>query len=205
MKTPYDEFFERAVTRIFTEKKSVIDIGGGLRIDPERNNRYESKNAWILPLARAVEYKVMDPVDTYHPDIVGDIHDLPFGDNSQEAFVVISILEHVENPILACKELHRTLEPGGLCLVYVPFLYYYHAEAGYYKDYWRFTHDTLALLFKDFSAVEFVSTRGAFETVLHLLPGGKSVLLRTLGRTLDRIFGKVRSKQTSGYYLLATK
>lgn len=205
MSTVYDDFFKQAITRIFTEKKSVLDIGGGLRIDATRNNRFDPKNAWIVPLARAVDYKIMDPVDTYHPDIVGDIHELPFDHDTQDAIVALSVLEHVEDPIRACGEMHRVLKPGGLCLVYVPFLYYYHAETGYYKDYWRFTHDTLPLLFKDFSSVEFVSTRGSFETVLHLLPRGKEWPLRTLGRSLDRLFGKTRSKQTSGYYLLAQK
>ena len=205
MSTSHDAFFKQAVTRIFTEKKSVIDIGGGLRIDPTRNNRFRPENAWILPLAKKMEYKILDPVDTFNPDIVGDIHALPFSDASQDAVIAIAVLEHVENPILACQEMCRVLKPGGFCLVYVPFLYYYHAEVGYYKDYWRFTHDTLPLLFKDFSHSEFVSVRGAFETLFHLFPGGKSWPVRTLGRTLDRLLHKERSSQTSGYYLFAVK
>lgn len=205
MTTSHDTFFKRVVTSIFTEKGSIIDIGGGLRIDPKRNNRYNPKNDWILPLADAVSYKILDPVDTYNPDIVGDIHALPFADGTQEAIVAIAVLEHVEDPLLACREMHRVLAPGGFCFVYVPFLYYYHAEVGYYKDYWRFTHDSLPLLFKDFSHIEYVSVRGAFETILHLFPGGKSWPVRMLGRGLDYLFSKGNSKQTSGYYLFAVK
>lgn len=205
MNTRDEEFFRKQVTRIFTEKASVVDIGGGLRIDPERNNRYNPGRAWIQPLAERIDYKIMDPVDTFHPDIVGDIHALPFADDTQDALIAIAVLEHVENPILACQEMWRALKPGGFCFIYVPFLYYYHAEAGYYKDYWRFTHDTLTLLFKDFSEVEYVSVRGAFETLLHLFPGGKSWPMRALGRTLDWLLGKGASKQTSGYYLFAVK
>jgi len=51
-------------------------------------------------------------------------------------------LEHVENPIKAAREMYRALKPNGYCFVYVPFLYYYHAEKGYYGDFWRFTEDS---------------------------------------------------------------
>ncbi len=87
----------------------------------------------------------------YNPDIIGDIHNLPFADNSIEAIVCLAVLEHVENPFKACAEIHRVLKPGGFCLITLPFLYYYHAEKGYYKDYWRFTKDAVELLFQDFS------------------------------------------------------
>ncbi len=204
-KRPWDAFFEEKIGRIFSEKSVIIDIGGGLRIDRTRNNRYDSSRGWILPLAAKVDYKVMDPVDTYNPDIVGDIHALPFEDNSQEALICIAVLEHVENPILACKEMHRVLKSGGFCFIYVPFLYYYHAEVGYYKDYWRFTRDTLERLFGEYAHVEMVPVRGAFETLFHLFPFGKSFPARFLGRTLDWVFGKQTSKQTSGYYLFAVK
>jgi SAM-dependent methyltransferase len=203
--TAWDAFFTRKITQLFTEKKRVIDIGGGLRIDRRRNNRYDPSRAWIWPLAEKIEYVVLDPVDTYHPDIVGDIHALPFPDNSQDALVCLAVLEHVEDPIKACKEMHRVLKRGGFCFVYVPFLYYYHAEVGYYKDYWRFTHDALDRLFADFSHVEKANVRGAFETILHLFPFGRWWPVVQLGRILDRLFQKRSSKQTSGYYLFAVK
>jgi len=41
-----DKFFEEKMKRIFTEKKTIIDIGGGLRTDPERNNRGK-ENVWL--------------------------------------------------------------------------------------------------------------------------------------------------------------
>ena len=39
MKKSWDEFAREKLTRMFAEKKQVIDIGGGLRIDPSKNNR----------------------------------------------------------------------------------------------------------------------------------------------------------------------
>ncbi|MEK7519652.1 MAG: methyltransferase domain-containing protein [Patescibacteria group bacterium] len=205
LKRPWDLFFEEKIRKIFTEKKTVVDIGGGLRILKEKNNRYDQTRAWILPYLKQVEYKVLDPIPDYHPDIVGDIHALPFGDNSQDAIVCIAVLEHVENPIRAVQEIHRVLKPGGYCFLYVPFLFYYHAETGYYKDYWRFTHDAMELLTKDFTRREFQPVRGALETWVKLSPLGRFAFFNAASRAVDRLFGKDKSKQVSGYNAFLVK
>lgn len=201
----WDIFFREKLERIFTEKKSIIDIGGGLRLLKEKNNRYDSSREWLRPYLSKVDYKVLDPVGTYNPDIVGDIHNLPFGDNSQEAILCLAVLEHVENPIKAASEIYRTLKPNGYCFVYVPFLYYYHAEKGYYGDYWRFTEDSIKCIFKDFSTIEIQSVRGAIETLIRLSPLGRYRLFIFLGNFLDRVTGKVHSKQVSGYNVFLVK
>jgi|SRR3989344_1523564 len=198
-------FFKEALTRVGRDAETVVDIGGALRISRERGDRYDSKHEWMRELLSGVEYKILDPVDTYHPDIVGDVHALPFEDNSQGAIVCVSVLEHVENPIKACAELYRVLRPGGYLLVYVPFLYYYHAERGYYKDYWRFTEDTLHMLFKDFSEMKIETVRGAIETLVLLLPFGRHPFIAIPARFLDRVFHKTRSKQTSGFNVFLVK
>ncbi|MFA6006395.1 MAG: class I SAM-dependent methyltransferase [Candidatus Paceibacterota bacterium] len=205
MKAIWEQFFDEKITKIFNEKKVVIDIGGGLRIIKEKNNRYDPSRAWIEPLLKNVEYKILDPVPDYNPDIVGDIHALPFMDNSTDAIICIAVLEHVENPLLAAQEMLRVLKPGGYLFVYVPFLYYYHAEIGYYKDFWRFTHDSVQYLFKDFSTVEVAPVRGAIETLIRLTPLGRSnFFLRSAG-FFDRILGYAKTKQVSGYNIFVVK
>lgn len=205
MKTPWDTFFESKITLIFTEKKSVLDIGGGLRISKEKNNRFDKRRGWIVPYLNKVDYKIMDPVPDYHPDVVGDIHAMPFGDNSQEAIICMAVLEHVENPFTAMKEIYRVLKPGGYCFIYVPFLYYYHPEIGYYADYWRFTKDALHLLSKDFSTVEIQPVRGAIGTLIRLSPLGRYRWCENLATALDRLTGKINSKQVSGYNVFLIK
>lgn len=203
--TPWDIFFREKVLKICTEKKSMIDIGGGLRAVPEKGNRYDPARAWISDYLKRLTYQTLDPVPDFNPDIVGDIHMLPLADNSQEALCCLAVLEHVEDPKKACQEMHRVLSPGGYCLAYVPFLYYYHAEHGYYHDYWRFTEDSLRLLFKNFTQVELQSVRGAIETWLRLSPFGKYRIVISFARLFDRITGKVASRQVSGYYVFAVK
>ncbi len=205
MKNPWDIFFEERIRRIFTEKKSVLDIGGGLRISPDKNNRFDRRRAWILPYAEKVQYKIMDPVPDYHPDIVGDIHAMPFKDGSQEAVICMAVLEHVEDPWKAMREIYRVLEPGGYCFIYVPFLYYYHPEIGYYADYWRFTKDALKLLAKDFSKVEIQPVRGAIGTWIRLSPLGRYRWAEYIANMLDRLTGKIRSNQVSGYNVFLVK
>jgi SAM-dependent methyltransferase len=202
---PWEKFFNDKITKIFTEKKSVVDIGGGLRIAKEKNNRFDKSRSWILPLASRVDYKIMDPVPDFNPDIVGDIHNLPFADNSIDAIICLAVLEHVEDPVKACKEMHRTLKPGGYALLYVPFLYYYHAEAGYYKDYWRFTRDSLGMILRDFSRIEMCPVRGALGTWIKLSPLGRFKLIENIFYYLDKLFGKINSKQVSGYNVFLIK
>ena len=198
-------FFKESLTRIGRDAKMVIDIGGALRISKERGDRYDSSHDWMRELFINTEYKVLDPISTYHPDIIGDIHALPFKNNSQDAIVCVSVLEHIENPIKACAELYRVLRPGGYLLVYVPFLYYYHAERGYYKDYWRFTEDTLRMLFKDFSEMKIETVRGAIETLVMFFPFGRHTFVSFLARFLDKVFNKEHSKQTSGFNVFLVK
>ncbi|MBI2618386.1 methyltransferase domain-containing protein [Candidatus Kaiserbacteria bacterium] len=201
----WDRFFNDKIRRIFIEKRRVLDIGGGLRISKERGNRYNQKNAWIAELANASNYKILDTVETYHPDIVGDIQNLPLKDNSQEAIICSSVLTHVENPHRASEEMHRVLKSGGYCFVYVPFLYYYHAEEGYYKDYWRFTEDSIRHIFKKFSSIEIQKLHGATETWLKLSPLGRFSIFLFLARVADIMLRKTNSKQTSGFYVFLVK
>jgi ubiquinone/menaquinone biosynthesis C-methylase UbiE len=206
-KRPWQKFFREKIEYMLAEKRALLDIGGGLRIDSARNNRIDQSHAWIMPMIRerGVAYKVLDYVDTYHPDVVGDVQDLPLPDDSQDAIVCNAILEHVENPIKAAAELYRVLKPGGLCFMYVPFLYYYHAEKGYYGDYWRFTDDGIRSICKPFASIELAPVRGPVEALVRLSPLGRLRFLCDMGFVLDRAFGKLSSKQVGGYYVFLRK
>lgn len=203
MRRPWIDFNEAKLKKIFTEKKSIIDIGGGLRIDPNKNNRVEDTNAWLKDYIARVDYKILDKVADYKPDIVGDIHNLPFPDNSIDAIICIAVLEHVEEPQQAVREIYRVLKPGGYAYIYAPFLFYYHPMNGYYQDFYRYTCDGMNYLTKDFSSVEIQNVRGAFATIMNLFPFFSK---RTgLFDWLDHLVGKIESKQTSGYSVFCIK
>lgn len=199
----WEEFFKQKMIKIFTEKKLIVDIGGGLRVDSTRANRQEDKNAWLDEYLNKVEYKILDRVPDYNPDIVGDVQSLPFADASVDAVICIAVLEHVEEPQKAMKEIYRVLKPGGYCYVYVPFLYYFHPMSGYYKDFYRFTSEGLEYMMRDFKELEIQNVRGALSTVFNLFPFF-SKKTRVFGY-LDKLFGKYQSKQTSGFIAFGVK
>ncbi|MEK7584733.1 MAG: class I SAM-dependent methyltransferase, partial [Patescibacteria group bacterium] len=198
-------FSKTHLGKIFREKHAIIDIGGGLRLLSDKGNRRTSEHQWLREYLDKVDYKILDPVPDYNPDIVGDIHHLPLQDESVDAIICVSVLEHVENPLQAVAEIRRVLKKGGYCFIYVPFLYYYHAERGYYKDYWRFSEDAVRLLAKNFTSVVLQNTRGALETWLKISPLGRVGFLMAAARLADNFFKKTQSKQTSGYQAFLVK
>lgn len=199
----WDKFFQEKMLKIFTEKKTILDIGGGLRTGVSKGNRMDKKNAWLEEYIKRVDYKVMDKVVAYGPDLVGDVQKMDFFDNSWEAVICIAVLEHVEEPQRAVQEIYRVLKPGGFCFIYVPFLYYYHPMKDYYNDYYRFTYYGVKYLTRQFSQVEIQNVRGALSSVANLLP----IFSKRAGcfNWLDRVLGKVGSKQTSGYNIFCVK
>ena len=198
-----DKFFKEKIVKILQEKKDIIDIGGGLRVDASKANRYDKKNIWLADYIEKVNYKILDKVADYKPDIIGDIHNLPLPDSSVDAVICLAVLECVEEPLKAVKEIYRVLRPGGYCLIYVPFLYYYHPCENYYRDFYRFTYDGVKYLTRDFKTVEITNVRGSIATVMNLLPvfSKKSYWFDWL----DRLFHKTLSRQTSGYNIFCVK
>jgi SAM-dependent methyltransferase len=203
--TPWDRFFERAVRDALQPATRVLDVGAGLRADPHRGNRLDPRRAWIQPLLQRVRCDVIDPVDTYRPSLVGDVQALPFKADSYDAVICLAVLEHVPRPWEGVREMRRVLQAGGLLFLYVPFLIPYHAEPGYYSDYWRFTNEGLKTLLSDFDDIRMEPVRGPAETLAHMLPAGFTLrLLPSIGRQIDRL-RRASGRQTSGFFTTARK
>lgn len=203
MTNSWDTFFKEKMIKIFTEKKSVLDIGGGLRTKTSNGNRLDVKSSWLEDYIKKVDYKVLDKVPNYQPDIVGDVQSLPLSDESVDAVICIAVLEHVEEPQRAMKEIYRILKPGGFCFIYAPFLFYYHPMKNYYDDFYRFTYDGIKYLTEDFKQVEIQNVRGALSSVVNLLPWFSKKTF--FFDWLDRVFKKTSTKQTSGYNIFCIK
>lgn len=83
--------------------------------------------------------------------VIADIHNLPFEDNSADAVICESSLEHLKNPEKAVKEMRRVLKPGGLLYISAPFIVGFHASP---DDFYRWTLPGLKEFLKDFQEKE---------------------------------------------------
>jgi SAM-dependent methyltransferase len=186
--TETERYFRGAVARIARDKRDIVDIGGSLRCDPERGNKYAPEQAaWVRPLLEGRSYRILDKVDTHHPHIVADVQKLPFADGELEAVLCLSVLSHVEDPMLAMRELHRAICPGGYLLLWLPFLFPYAGMEGYYQDYWRFTADGVRLLTRAFSDVEVVEAGGRISAVALISPFARYMPVRKVAARLDKL------------------
>ena len=197
-KYPWDNFIEEKM-RLIASERSVLDMGGGERFQK-----------WLAPyrgLFAKCDYKTMDYDPKTSPDVVGDIHAIPIKDMSIDAIICHSVLEHVENPILAAKEMHRILKTGGKLFLHVPSIYPYHARKGFYPDYWRFFDDTLRNILKDFTKVEIVKRGGYFKALFFFVPFQHKLrpIIDPLAAFLDWLFRTENRTTTSGYYVYAEK
>ena len=52
--------------------------------------------------------------------MASDVTSLPFSNASSETVIALGVLEYVENPSIALKEMHRVLEPGGTLVLSSP-------------------------------------------------------------------------------------
>lgn len=102
--------------------KSILDVGAGempyrkycehLRYKSQDFCQYDGKGD-----SRGIQTQKFD---TGGIDIVSDITEIPLPDGSEANMLCAEVLEHVENPLDAIRELRRILRPGGRILITVP-------------------------------------------------------------------------------------
>lgn len=100
------------------------------------------------------------------PDIVADVHDLPFKDNEFEIILCTEVLEHVIDPKQAILEMYRVLNSGGKLILTTRFLYPIHEAP---NDYWRFTRYNLEYLFENWKEVKVIEEADSVTSLASLL------------------------------------
>ena len=194
----YKQFIDSKIKEISLEK-IILDVGGG-----------EPFTKWLKSyksLFANSDYKTMDFDKNTGADIIGDIHSIPLPSNTIDAIICHSVLEHVISPAKAVEEMLRILRPGRKAFIHVPSIYPYHARKGHYGDYWRFFDDTIEILFRDFSKVEYVKRGGYFKALFFFMPFQHRLrfIIDPLSELLDALFKTEKRTTTSGYYIYAVK
>ena len=176
----------------------VLDIGKAMR----------EKHQDII--CKSLETLDVNDFGSY-PDIICDIcSDVTELQNKYDKIICIAILEHVYDPFRAVSNLRKMLKNNGIIYGMVPYLYHYHAPQDLkFQDYFRFSKDALAYLFKDFDNVELYPVRGRISSSLHMMFAGrwKNYMEKTnINFFLDRFSSDDKnSKQCSGFNFIIKK
>lgn len=197
----WDIFLDEKIREI-SQKKSVLDIGGGSGF---QKGLGKYKHLFLN------NYKSFD-IPGMGADIEGDIHDMSTESESVDGIICNAVLEHVVDPIRAANEMHRILRKGGVALIQVPSIYPYHGNKGYggkpgYGDYWRFFDDSLSYMFRDFSKVEIIKTGGYFHALAAFFPiqSFRKFGLDRCAVFFDKILRRDKGSTTAGYLVYAVK
>ncbi len=132
--------------------------------------KYLPKGSLILNLGSGSKIIREDVINVdSHPypgvKVIADVYNLPFEDNSADAVIAESLLEHLRSPELAIKEMRRVLKPGGLLYILVPFMLGFHSSP---DDYYRWTNSGLRELLKGFQEKEVGEAYGPTNTLTYV-------------------------------------
>ena len=133
----------------------MIDIGCGVK--PYKD----------LLAPYVTEHIGVDHENTLHDksniDLFGTAYEIPAESGSFNSAICTSVLEHLEEPELALHECHRVLNPGGIAIYSVPFIWHLHEEP---RDFYRFTKYGLRYLFQKtgFEVLELKALSGFWVT-----------------------------------------
>jgi len=122
-------------------------------------NEIKGKNVVALNLGSGSsdlgeEFLNVDLLPYENVDIICDIENIPFKDNSVDYIINIAVLEHVPNPQKVISEIHRILKPGGKIYCFIPFMQPFHASP---YDFQRFTYEGMKYQFREFDILKLKS------------------------------------------------
>ena len=190
--------FRDLILREIKNEDIVLDIGKAMR---EKHSKINCKSLQTLDVNDYGEY----------PDIICDIcSDVSELEKKYDKIICIAILEHVYDPFKAVDNLKKMLKNNGIIYGYVPYLYHYHAPDNLlFQDYFRFSKDALAYLFKDFRYVEIYPIRGRVSSSFNIMFAGrwKKYIEKTgINLLLDKLSSNDKNfKQCSGFNFIIKK
>jgi SAM-dependent methyltransferase len=194
--------FRNEILESINNNMIILDIGKSMREQYDNINCAEKKTLDINLFENYPDFQLdlSEEIDIERTEL----------NEKFDVIICLAVLEHVYNPFIAIKNLKQMLKKGGVIYGYVPFLYHYHApEDLYFQDYYRYSKDGLAYLFREFDNLKLYPLRGRFSSSMNILFG--SLWKRTFekfyfNQILDKLTSKNKNfKQTGGFNFIATK
>jgi SAM-dependent methyltransferase len=123
--TPIDRFgvwlsarqIRRHVAGGFAGKR-VADLGCGFEATFARTIADEVAHLVLADVSLAPALRANPKIVAHEGDLLATVRGLPTGD--LDVVLIVSVLEHVWEPLEVMREIRRALRPGGVCLVNVP-------------------------------------------------------------------------------------
>lgn len=186
-------------------KGIVLDVGGG-----RKRGKFKKPDNTIS----------LDIIKKFHPNVLGNVHNIPLKNNSVDCIICTELLEHVEFPENAIKEFSRVLKKSGKIIISVPFNTNIHADP---YDFQRLTGYKLIRMLENEFEIETVKKQGLYFTVLgDMLKRGSFNIksgIRYIFYFLTPVFNllvkfdnldtvkksKYLSSFTTGFFVVATK
>jgi SAM-dependent methyltransferase len=141
--TDCEQLFRRMLTTMVTEERPphVLELGTR-RWDPDFPTHHQE---WA---PSGVRWTMADAMTGDDVDEIADAHDLcrVWLPGSFDAYVAVSLFEHLERPWIAAASAAEVLRPGGWLYVATHQTFPLH---GYPRDYFRFSREALAVIFAD--------------------------------------------------------
>jgi hypothetical protein len=195
--------FREYILKSVNYSSAVLDVGKSMR------NKYEKLNVKkknTLDLNKFQDYPDFQ-LDLSDPDLKIEQTELY---KKYDEIICLAVLEHVYDPFIALDNLKKMLKNNGIIYGYVPFLYFYHApKTLIFQDFYRFSKDGLAYLFRDFNELNIYPVRGRFPSSLYILFGSfwkKFLEKKIINNFLNKMTSKSSNyNQSSGYYFVAKK
>jgi len=153
-------FLINAISPVFAGREQKHFISNYVNNDKITLN-VGSGNSKILDNICNVDIFAYDNVD-----VVCDIADLPFLDNSIDVVFNSAVLEHVPNPQKVVDEMYRVLKQGGVIYTAFPFIQGFHASP---YDFTRVTEEGIKVLHQDFELIEVKPYGGPTSGMLWVL------------------------------------
>jgi len=152
------------------------------RLIPRLSGRVLDVGAGVQPFRRYLrpdhEYVAMEVAASRSGQVTGDARHMPFASEVFDGIICTEVIEHVDDPALALREIGRICRPGARLYLSAPMTWGLHYEP---YDYFRYTRYGLESLLRrcGFQVEETVRIGGLFTMVLaRLLDAGITLLYR---------------------------